>query len=99
MIQVLNGGQLTTTASQEDIIPMEINEEGTAVRAGRNIFCFELVSGSVQMGVGADIDQGDFVHAAHATAGEKWLHTASPEPDGGNTNIKAKGVAVSKIYW
>jgi|SRR5688572_1339388 len=99
MIQVLNGSLLTTDGTQQDIIPMEVNEEGTLVRASRNLFCFELVSGSVQMGVGADIDQGDFVHAAHATVGEKWFHTASPEADGGNTNIKAKGVATSKVYW
>lgn len=100
MIQVLNGGLLTTDATDQEIVPMELGDDGELSPAGRNIFLFELVSGSVQMGVGVAIDDGSFVHAAHATAGDKWLHTASPSlTEDHYGNIRGKGVATTRIYW
>lgn len=104
MAQVLNGGQVTIT-TEEDIIPVDVGPDGDYIASGRNVFMFELVSGSVQMGVGAVIDVGDFTHASRSTAGEKWVHTASPSIDltissGHYGNIRAKGsTGVVKVTW
>jgi hypothetical protein len=99
-MQVLNGSLVTTDATDQEIIPMELNADGDLVPAGRTIFTFSLVSGSVKMGVGTEIDDGDFVHATNSTAGDKWLLTASPslEQDW-HSNLRGKGVATFKIYW
>lgn len=100
MIQVVNGSLVTTDATDQEIVPMDIGTDGEMKIAPRNIFCFEWVSGSVQMGVGFPIDDGDFVHAAHAAAGDKWLHTASPSLAADHPgNLRGKGVATFRIYW
>lgn len=99
MIQVVNGSLVTTDATDQEIVPMVIDADGEMKPSGREIFGFEWVSGSVQMGVGVPIDEGDFVHAPHAAAGN-WFHTASPSltPDHPG-NLRGKGVATFKIYW
>ena len=100
MIQVLNGGLITTDATEKTIVPMEYNTDGTLVPAGRNTFCFEIVTGSVQTSVGAEIDVDAYVHATETTAGTKWLLTATPQlQEGGYKNIRGKGVATFKIFW
>lgn len=103
-MQVLNGGRVTIS-TEVDLIPVEYNSDGTLVAAGRNVFTFELVSGSVQMGVGAAIDGGGFTHVTRSTAGEKWLHTASPDltrtiSTSFYGNIRAKGSSgIVKVTW
>lgn len=100
MIQAVNGSLVTTDATDQEIVPMEIDADGEMSPAGRDIFGFEWVSGSVQMGVGVPIDDGDFVHAAHTAAGDKWFHTASPSlTENHPGNIRGKGVATFRIYW
>lgn len=104
MTQVLNGSTVTIS-TEDDIIPVVKGDDGQYHAAGRDVFTFELVSGSVQMGVGNEIDEGSFVHATRSTAGEKWVHTASPDltrsiADGFHGNIRAKGSSgVVKITW
>lgn len=100
-MNVFNGSQITID-DEDDIIPVEyVNGELKAV--GRTVFFFELISGSVKMGVGQAIDDG-FTNTDHSTAGDRWFHTASPDlnrtiPDF-NGNIRASGTSgVVKIYW
>ena len=95
-MDVYNGQLVTTTAVQVDLIPVEFNEQGEEVVAGRNLFTFELVSGSVQTAVGRDVTSNT---ATKSTAGAKWLHTATPSRNNNYDNIKAKGVATFWIHW
>lgn len=100
MIQVVNGSLVTTNGTDQEIVPMVLGDDGEMKPAGRDVFGFEWVSGSVQMGVGVPIDDGDFVHAAHSTSGDKWFHTASPSlTEDHPGNIRGKGVATFRIYW
>lgn len=100
MIQVVNGSLVTTDATDQEIVPMVLGADGEMKPAGRDVFGFELVSGSVEMGVGVPIDDGDFNHATHSTVGDKWFHTASPSLTEDHIgNIRGKGVATFRIYW
>lgn len=111
MIKVLNGSLVTTTATEEAIVPYYIDEDGNHKVAGRHTFFFELVSGSVQTLVGDSPTSPTLdgnTAQTHSTVGDKWFHTASPEgPDGANTNIadaskrniRAKGAATFNIFW
>lgn len=95
-MNVFNGQLITTTATQVDIVPVELNEQGEQFVSGRNTFFFELKSGSVQTCVGVEIPAAT---ATKSTAGDKWFHTATPASTNNYDNIKAKGVATFWIHW
>lgn len=109
MIKALNGAVITVPASEEDIVPFEIDENGEHKPAGRNTFNFILKTGSVKMTVGdsPNLPTLDGVTiATWATAGDTWKHTAAPEvhplpngtygvADSSKRNIRAIGVGGS----
>ncbi len=100
VINVLNGSLVTTDATDKEIIPLQEDSTGSLVPAPRTTFFFELVSGSVKMGVGDAIDLAGYTHASHATAGDKWFHTAEPSTEvDWRSNLRGKGVATFNIYW
>lgn len=102
MIKVLNGGLVTSTAIEQDIVPMDRTAEGDFVPAGRAQFMFELISGSVQSCVGSTIGTpptGYTIDTITAAA-SKWIHTAQPALENmGMFNIRFKGVATVRVTW
>lgn len=103
MIKVLNGGTVSSKASEEDVVPMRITDQGEYVPAGRHTFFFVLLTGSVQTSVGVSITSCTLAGQTFdiwQTAGDKWFHTASPDlQDNSTSNIKSKGVGTYKIFW
>ena len=102
MIKVLNGGLVTSTAIEQDIVPMDFDAEGHLVPAGRAQFMFELISGSVQSCVGPTIGTppAGYTVDTITVAASKWIHTAQPAlEDGGRFNIRFKGVATVRVTW
>lgn len=102
MIKALNGSIVTLTATDEDIIPYDIDAEGNPKLAGRNAFVLTWVSGTVKTCVGKSTTNppAGFTIESYAAAAT-WIHTASPEEkDGGTSNIHASGAAATfNITW
>ncbi len=101
MIQVLNGGLVTSVAGEETLVPSVPKEDSGFQAAGRHTFFFILVSGSVQMSVGASTSPGaGYTQSTYSTAGDKWFVTAAPEMlENGLRNIRIKGAGTFNIFW
>lgn len=101
MIQVLNGGLVTSTAAEQTLVPMEPSESpGGYAKAGRHEFMFQLISGSIQMARGTTVSPSGFTSDTISTAGDKWIITTAPEfLEGGIRNIRIKGVGTVRVTW
>lgn len=100
MIIVYNGQNLTSTATEDEVCFMELDENGIARPLGRTTITFEFSSGTqVQM------EQGRSVNTSAATthtssAHTKWLMTVSSQAqEGGYSNIRVVGAGVVAVSW
>ena len=105
MILVQKGQLLTSTATEDEVLFVELDENGQLQPAGRAKFDFSVVSGTVKVGVGKAI-----VAAAHAdhttTAQQNFSITLSQlgtmteaAKEGGPMNLRIVGVGVVSVTW
>ncbi len=98
MILVQKGQKITSTANEDEFLPLEPDDNGDLVPAGRTEFIFTWVSGSVQIAVGTPVNTSNAV--ALAAAGDRRLLTISPQAgEGGYRNGRIVGAGVVAIDW
>ncbi len=97
MIIVQNGDTLTSTATEDEVMFAEPDEEGNLIPLGRTTIGFELLTGSIQTRPGLTIDA---TSTTRSTANMKWFHTVSSQSqEGGFSNLRVKGVATVTVCW
>lgn len=90
--QIKNGQLITSSATEQDLQPVGPFEEGTV-----QLIQIELVSGSVQFGVGPTAGSPviDATYATYSTAGQKTLRTIRA----GAHNLRCVGVGTFMVSW
>jgi hypothetical protein len=90
--KVKNGQLITSTSTEQDLQPDGVFEDGTV-----QLIQIELVSGSVQFGVGPAGGSPllDNTYGTYSTAGGKALRTI----DAGNQNLRCVGAGTFIISW
>ena len=104
MIIVHNGENITSTATEDEVLFVELNDNGETVPAGRNQYLFEIVSGTVQVAAGKAVDTSKAT--SKTTAGTKWVMTIANQgygpngpQEGNKTNLRIVGVGVVAVTW
>lgn len=99
MILVKNGQNLTSTATEDEVLFTSPDEEGNQKPAGRQQFCFEMISGTIQCEVGKAVNTS--LATSHSTtANSKWIMTLDPQDfEGGFRNLRVVGVGVVAVSW
>lgn len=90
--KIKNGWLITSTTTEQDLEPVGPFEDGTV----QLVQC-ELVSGSVQIGVGPAGGNPviDSSYATYSTAGQKALRTINA----GSDNLRCLGTATFIVSW
>ena len=97
MIIVQNGDTLTSTANEDEVMFVEPDEQGNLKPLGRTTIGFELLTGGIQTRPGKAIDSTSYTRS---TANMKWFHTvSSQDQEGGDSNLRVKGVATVVVCW
>lgn len=105
MIVVHKGETLTSTATEDEVLFVELNENGEIVPVGRETIMFETLTGTVQVAVGKSVNTAKATsHTSSAAA--KFILTirnagyAQGEPqEGNNTNLRIVGVGTVDCNW
>lgn len=105
MIIVYNGETLTSTATEDEVVFMDIDDNGIAKPTGRVLVNFDVLSGSVQIAVGKSVNTTKA--SAHTTsAAQKFSATiasqsypAGAPQEGGPRNLRIVGAGTVSCTW
>lgn len=105
MIIVFNGETLTSTATEDEVLFMDIDDDGRPKSAGRVKVDFEVLTGTVQIAVGKSVTTAKA--SSHTTsAAPKFSATISNqaypvnEPqEGGPRNLRIIGAGTVSCTW
>ena len=105
MIIVHKGETLTSTATEDEVLFVEVDENGNVVPVGRETIMFEVLSGTVQVAVGKSVNTAKAT--SHSTsAAPKFVLTIknagypAGEPQEGNrTNLRVVGIGTIDCNW
>lgn len=107
MIRAFNGEVVSSIATDQQLLPLEVTEDGLEVVAGRNKFNIKWVSGTFQVSkgipIGSAVSDRTPTFLTLSAAGECNI-TASPtdiaeDQLGSNRNIHVKGVGTFILTW
>lgn len=105
MIIVYQGESLTSTATEDEVMFMEIGDNGRPRPTGRIEVMFEMVSGTIQCAVGKSVNTSKAT--SHTTTAQprsiltiaNQSYPANEPQEGGPRNLRVVGVGVCDCNW